>query len=169
MRYSIYPVVFLLAFACGFEDSEQEDEVAINDVSTDVCASGRQWGGGDEESPLMHPGRDCIGCHQERGEGPSFAVAGTVFSESGQANDCFGMAGATIELTDSNGEVFSMTSNAAGNFTLSAGSSPAPPYTVRVVSGGQENAMASEFSEASCNTCHTEAGANGAPGRIVAP
>jgi cytochrome c553 len=169
MRYSIYSVVFLLVFACGSEDGEDEEEVVINEVATDVCASGQQWAGGDEESPLMHPGRECIGCHQDRGEGADLVVAGTVYSESGQSNDCFGAQGVTVEVTDSTGEVFTMTSNEAGNFMLETSSGAEPPFTVRVTSGGQELAMGSEISTGACNSCHTETGANGAPGRITAP
>src|SRR5215208_1118410 len=37
------------------------------------CSSGRQWTGGDRESPEMHPGGACIDCHSRDDEGPRFA------------------------------------------------------------------------------------------------
>jgi len=41
--------------------------------------------------------------------------------------------------------------------------------TARVVRGDQERVMLSPQMDGDCNSCHTENGANGAPGRIVAP
>ena len=31
-----------------------------------TCKSGVKWTGGDQESPEMHPGGDCIACHMPR-------------------------------------------------------------------------------------------------------
>lgn len=133
------------------------------------CASGMKWTGGDSESPLMHPGGDCIGCHAS-GEGPTFAVAGTVYDSSNEPLDCFGVAGATVEITDAANQVFTLTTNDAGNFFLRARDADvAMPIHAVVKYNGNEHAMSAAQSTGACNTCHTEQGANGAPGRILIP
>ncbi|HJX65368.1 MAG TPA: hypothetical protein VJ860_15605 [Polyangia bacterium] len=44
------------------------------------------------------------------------------------------------------------------------------PYTAKVVNGsGIERVMVSTASSGDCNGCHTQTGANGAPGRITLP
>ncbi len=136
------------------------------------CSSGAWWNGGNEESALMHPGVDCIGCHRSgEGEGPRFAIAGTVMSAVDDVNDCLGVEGVTVEILDNNGVVAAtMQSNAAGNFYARNGlAANRLPYTARVTSGGRTVAMATPQSDGNCLHCHTQSGANGAPGRIVAP
>ena len=44
------------------------------------CPSGDKWLLGDEGSPLMHPGRACVSCHQSDWEAPKLLFAGTVFT-----------------------------------------------------------------------------------------
>jgi hypothetical protein len=59
--------------------------------------------------------------------------------------------------------------NAAGNFYL--GSPITPPFHAKVVNmlNGQERSMVAAQTTRDCNTCHTQSGANGAPGRIMLP
>lgn len=162
----------LLPLACdAFEGEEDDDEAAlVAEVSADECASGLRWVGGDEESPRMHPGGDCIGCHQDEGEGPDYLVAGTVHSLLGEADGCFGVEGAEVEITDADGRVWSLPTNEAGNFYLSANDGPlSPPYRAAVLMDGQRMEMAAPVSEGSCATCHTAQGLSGAPGRVVGP
>src|SRR5690606_37312500 len=70
----------------------------VEDVPTDVCASGKRWIGGDIGHEYMHPGQDCMACHAER-DGPDFFAAGTVYGiydaeGTRTANDnCFGLEG----------------------------------------------------------------------------
>ena len=45
-----------------------------------ACKSGVKWTAGDQGSPEMHPGGDCIGCHTSHAEGPQLAIAGTVYA-----------------------------------------------------------------------------------------
>ncbi len=148
-----------LGSGCGGSNSET--------VSTDVCASGQRWTGGDEESELMHPGRDCIECHTREGEGPKYTVAGTVYAQANQADDCFGVTGVSVEVTDANKQVIQLTSNEAGNFFTTQ--QIAFPYTVKVLSGGKENKMVAAQGTGACGSCHTQQGANAAPGRVLAP
>jgi hypothetical protein len=43
------------------------------------------------------------------------------------------------------------------------------PYTARVKANGKVNAMAAAQTNGDCNSCHTAAGAEGAPGRVLFP
>jgi hypothetical protein len=131
-----------------------------------VCTSGKTWTGGNRESPLMHPGLPCIGCHAS-GEGPRFRIAGTVYPTGHEPDDCDGAAAAAVEVTDASGAITTLPVNAAGNFFSSAAF--AFPIRVAVVAGGTRRAMAGSPPTGDCNTCHTRDGANLAPGRIALP
>ncbi|MCB9689319.1 MAG: hypothetical protein H6738_09670 [Alphaproteobacteria bacterium] len=97
-----------------------------------ACVSGTTWTGGDRESPLMHPGGDCIGCHTSRNEGPNLVIAGTVYSRLHEPDDCNGRSGVVVEITGADDQVFEATTNAAGNFFLYATTPLVLPYTARV-------------------------------------
>jgi cytochrome c553 len=138
-------------------------------VSTSTCLSGVKWTAGDQESPEMHPGRSCIDCHA-KGEGPKFIVAGTVYQQLTEPDDCYGVEGVVVQLTDSKGMLFKMTSNKAGNFYLRArGTTIAFPFTAKVIFKGKENEMGTPQSTGNCASCHTATGANDAPGRVIIP
>lgn len=134
-----------------------------------VCVSGDEWTLGDLESPLMHPGMDCIACHESRFDAPDFAIAGTVYTAYHEPDDCNGRARVTIEITDADGDVFEVDSNSAGNFYLETFRADVTmPYTARVlVNGTETNAMVGAQSDGACNHCHTEDGRQSAPGRII--
>jgi hypothetical protein len=137
-------------------------------VSASVCASGTKWSGGDHGSELMHPGRDCIACHEQEGRGPRFTLAGTVHAQQHEADDCFGVSGVTVQVTDANQKVvLTLTTNEAGNFFTEA--AVAKPYKIQVLGSGKSNAMAAAQTSGECASCHTQEGANGAPGRVQAP
>ncbi|HEU4729065.1 MAG TPA: hypothetical protein VFT22_14270 [Kofleriaceae bacterium] len=131
-----------------------------------VCTSGNTWTGGNEESPLMHPGRACISCHAG-GEGPRFRIAGTVYPTGHEPDDCFGATSATVEITDATGHVTTLPVNSAGNFFTQ--NAIAFPIQVAVVANGMRRAMAGSPPNGDCNSCHTRDGANMAPGRIALP
>jgi hypothetical protein len=78
-----------------------------------------------------------------------------------------GATSAAIEVTDAGGVVTTLKVNAAGNFSSSA--TFTFPIQVAVVANGARRAMASSPPSGDCNTCHTQDGANMAPGRIVTP
>ena len=126
------------------------------------------WVGGNEESPTMNPGLDCLGCHANLGEAEEVALGGTVFSTLNEPDTCFGVKGVTLELTDANGEVSEIVSNEAGNFVLEH-ATIATPYSARLLYEGRERVMQAQQTVLSCNSCHTEEGANGAPGRVLSP
>ena len=154
------------------EDEEGEDEDGEEGggagVADDACASGLRWASGDSESPRMHPGMDCLGCHQERGEAEEYTIGGTVYGALSEPDDCFGLDAVTVEITGADGEILRMMSNEAGNFT-SEHASVALPYTAKLIRDGREVAMTTPQSILSCNVCHAETGINMAPGRILAP
>lgn len=158
----VLTAILLAVASCGGEG----DEVA--EVSSDVCASGLQWVGGDEESPRMHPGRDCIGCHTDEGEGPRFNAAGTVFSAYDEADDCFGVEGALIEIVDANRATYSATTNEAGNFFFEK-QAIATPVTASITYDGNTLEMTTPAPSSNCASCHTASGLGGAAGRIVVP
>lgn len=134
-----------------------------------MCSSDAHWTKGNQESPQMHPGGACITCHS-KGEGPKFSLAGTVFPTAHEPIDCNGVEGANdvhVVVTDAAGTVLTLSVNAAGNFY-----STKPivyPFHAKVVTAGQERAMGIAQMTGDCNSCHTENGANGAPGRIMLP
>jgi hypothetical protein len=132
-----------------------------------VCTSNTTWNSGNEGSSRMRPGGACVTCHTMRG-GPAYTVAGTVYPTAHEPNDCNGVNGAvTVVVTDANGAVTNLAVNTVGNFSSRA--KIAAPFKVKVVSGAKERVMAGALTAGDCNSCHTLAGVNGAPGRIMAP
>lgn len=143
------------------------DTAATTDTAwTPTCTSGSHWTYGNSGSENMRPGHDCISCHAS-GEGPNFAMAGTVMGALHDEDDCDGVSGVTVHITDAAGTVHDFTSNGAGNF--SSRSNISMPYTASVEYQGNVVEMFTPQNTLNCNQCHTVAGANGAPGRIVAP
>jgi len=135
--------------------------------SPPVCTSQMTWNGGDQGSPRMHPGRACITCHMTSEEAPQLTIGGTVYPTGHEPNDCNGATPATVEVTDANGGVTSLPVNAAGNFLTTA--PIAFPIHVSVVANGKRRSMGGSPPTGNCNSCHTQDGANMAPGRIVLP
>jgi hypothetical protein len=128
-----------------------------------------RWTGGNEESPEMHPGLNCIDCHAS-GEGPSFVIAGTVYMELDEADDCYGVEGAEVQITDAQGQVITLTTNKAGNFFLRSGRyTLTMPIEAAVTYKGKTLPMMTTQSTGNCLLCHTAQGENGAPGRIIIP
>ena len=146
-----------------------------------VCTTGQYWNGGlFQESSRMDPGRACIDCHENPQNyggfegGPYFAFAGTLYATGHEPDDCNGVngdvSGAQIVITASDGASMSLTPNSVGNFGTSMTPGPGP-WTVKVVAAnGMERAMAGALTDSGdCNSCHTQDGANDAPGRVIIP
>jgi hypothetical protein len=94
------------------------DEVWEQTSSSSECATGVHWAAGDMGHPEMHPGGDCVGCHVEHGA-PPLALGGTVYHVAEyQEEDCYGVEGVTVQITDAKQQVFTLESNRAGNFYL---------------------------------------------------
>jgi hypothetical protein len=132
-----------------------------------VCTSGKTWRGGNDGSSSMHPGGVCLTCHSMQG-GPAYKIAGTVYPTAHEPNDCDGVANAlTVVVTGADGTTTSLPVNSVGNFYSRSG--VVAPFHVKVTDGTKERAMTEAVTAGDCNSCHTEQGANGAPGRIMAP
>lgn len=144
------------------------------------CTSDVYWRG-DEGSPQMYPGRDCISCHtRERAEGedeaPDLLVAGTIYPTGHEPDDCKSTALSpdlrVLVRSMVTGDELQLTPGSAGNFLLHRSAAPAgfaAPFTVKLVDGTTERTMAMAAPNGDCNACHTQPGATGAPGRVVAP
>ncbi|MBN1335819.1 MAG: hypothetical protein JXB39_07640 [Deltaproteobacteria bacterium] len=155
MRPIALVVLALAATACGSDE--------------DPCISGTWWEDGNQGSDLMNPGRDCILCHDRSG-GPSFDIAGTVYEDPREPDDCFGVDGAKIRIIDADASVWELESNAAGNFFHEAeGSTIDLPILATVVTATGERPMVTAQDSGSCNSCHTVRGLRGAQGRVTVP
>ncbi|MBX3210694.1 MAG: hypothetical protein KF850_01530 [Labilithrix sp.] len=136
-----------------------------------VCTSDTFWTS-NRRGPTMQPGRACITCHESEEDDPVVWVGGTVYPTLHEQDGCYGIAGgASVVITDAAGRVVTLPVGATGNFSLSAERS-APltmPIRAKVVRNGVERAMNTPQMSGNCNACHTEQGANGAPGRILVP
>lgn len=164
------PSLLLLTSACAPEGEEGEDDVGEVSAPTEECLSGTEWVGANTESPLMHPGLDCLGCHGDLGVEEEVVLGGTVFEGFTERDECYGVEGVTVQITDSTNTVFELTSNASGNFFLELENGAiTPPYSAKLIYDGNERMMATMQTNLSCNSCHTSSGLNGAPGRILVP
>jgi hypothetical protein len=115
----------------------------------------------------MHPGDACVTCHTMRG-GPAYTVAGTVYPTAHEPNDCNGVSGVvTVVVTDGNNAITNIPVSSVGNFSSRA--AIVAPFHVMVTNGTKTRVMAGSLTAGDCNSCHTVAGANGAPGRVMAP
>lgn len=142
-----------------------------------VCSRGLEWDMGNVESPFMNPGKACKTCHMQLDPfvNSRILIGGTVYHTGHEPDLCFGIDGVKdpmfVEITDATMKVTQLEVNQGGNFLwdkFEAGDLTFP-ITARVVRGDQERVMLSPQMIGDCNSCHTEDGTNGAPGRIVAP
>jgi mono/diheme cytochrome c family protein len=138
------------------------------DVVVD-CSSGTRYTRG--EGVTMEPGKACNACHIKERE-KTFVLAGTVYPTGHESDRCNGVngtvTGATIVATDLTGNVLATVPvNKAGNFASQTRITG--PYKVKVVQNGKERVMKASPSSGDCNSCHTQDGLEGAPGRIALP
>lgn len=143
-----------------------------------VCSSDVYWTMGNRESPLMHPGVACLACHktQEPEIANRLAIAGTVYPTGHEPDDCYGVDDAdapiVVEITTADDLVIKLPVGPSGNFLYDLeeqGDAIAFPIKARVLQGDRVRTMASPQASGDCNSCHTQNGTAGAPGRIVAP
>lgn len=134
----------------------------------------------------MAPGWACISCHSGAnfaGQNPYgwsaggelYTYMGTVFSAPHEKDMCKPTLTAPVRVEIYDGTtralVVSMpvdTTRGNGNFYGDAARIPAT-YTAKVITANGTREMLGAQSNRDCNTCHTVAGANSAPGRIYVP
>lgn len=125
-----------------------------------------EWSLAQVASSLMLPGQPCVECHATaRGGARIITVGGTVFSDLHQADDCRGVEGIEVVITDSLGTTRRLATNASGNFYTRA--ELVPPLFAYVTDGTFERHMVDPVEHGDCNACHSAEGAELAPGRIV--
>jgi hypothetical protein len=143
------------------------------EVPASVCASGEIWAFQDKDNPRMNPGRSCVQCHAEENDpaqAPLYAFAGTVMRAEHEGDDCRGVESMTVIVTGADGAEFEMQGNSAGNFWLAPETEVLLPYTARIVDDmGHERVQQNAVDNGDCASCHTQAGSNGAAGRLVPP
>lgn len=154
--------------------STGEDPFAVEPV----CSSDEYWTMGNHESPYMHPGMACQTCHatMEPILADRFPIAGTVYPTGHEPDDCLGFDGVAmptyVEVTTADMRVIQLPVNSSGNFhydVLADGGLVMFPISARVVRGDQVREMIAPQTTGDCNSCHTQDGAQNAPGRILAP
>ena len=127
-----------------------------------VCTSKKMWTSGNGAS--MRPGNDCTSCH-------SFKIAGTIYPTLNEPNNCNGTSanGLKVVITGADGATLTLTPNStSGNFY--SNTTVKTPYSAKITnSAGGSRTMDMKQSMGACNFCHGPTGANGAPGRIIAP
>lgn len=156
--------LFVFLIACKGGDDTAADSA---DSAVSTCVSGATWAGGDQASPSMYPGRACIACHEERGVATVLSAAGTVYTEAHEPDDCNGVGGATIEVTDASGATTRMFANTEGNFLVRESQAAFQfPITAKITLAGQERVKQTPVSSGDCNSCHA---ATGQPGRLQVP
>lgn len=163
-----FAAVAIFLASCG---GEEEPSERFESVDEETCRSGEKWVGGTSGSPLMHPGRDCIDCHGDHAQAPSFYAAGTVYGGFVEEDDCVGVEGATVRLEDEEGEVVEVETNRSGNFYVSEEETDLEtPFRAEVRYEGETRPMDVPVDNPNCNFCHTSERTSGRdPGRIVVP
>jgi hypothetical protein len=118
----------------------------------------------------MAPGTACVTCHL--GIGKPLYIAGTVYPANAphDADLCLGITGVQVEIVDANGGTHVYDVNSSGNFVDQSLLELWPsPWTVATTRGTARRPMVGTVTSGDCNGCHTAAGAQNAPGRILAP
>lgn len=145
----------------------------VDPTEPPTCSSRTLWTDGDSASTLMRPGAACNACHLENGGAPVFVVAGTVYPTLHEPDDCYGAAGSdgavVVRVTGSDGATIDLPVSTSGNFFASSSSGIVFPIFAEVVTDDGVLAMCGWQADGDCNGCHTQEGANGAPGRVRLP
>jgi hypothetical protein len=130
-----------------------------------------------DEGSTMKPGVACVSCHNSDPEAPDLTLGGTAYATPHEPDNCNaqvemgpGINTAVVEITDKNGTVIPLTVNSVGNFyRKSSKGALAVPYTAKIKYNGVERVMVTAQMSGDCNSCHTQTGTQGAPGRILLP
>lgn len=160
-----------------------------------TCLSMSTWTQANLASDDMNPGLACQSCHRGQnfgGQNPglvsklerTYFFMGTVFRGLNEQNLCNAALTGTVEIEITGADGVRITTMQArpgsGNF-FSDGETPESdrlllstatlslPYTAKVRANGMVREMRTPQMSGDCNLCHTERGAQAAPGRIVAP
>jgi hypothetical protein len=177
MRPILYTGTLLIAAGACTGIVEAPDE-GSGSTGVAVCSSNAFWKDKDMGSEFMHPGGKCNECHNKNLTAPNFTIAGTVYPTMHEPDDCHGVNGSSIDgggmsevqivIVDGTGRALQppLAVNSVGNFRYEI--PVIPPFRVKVVTkSGKESKMTMSPPHGDCNACHTQTGANLAPGRIT--
>ena len=125
-------------------------------------------GEGDEFQAKHNQGKDCLACH-------SFTSGATVFKNLNAVNYNQNDAaqGYGLQLLLESGKIVKFTKgNGYGNLLYNGDSGEINSFTSQVTDSkgniiNQSIKNSHDVGRLACNTCHTQSGLNGAPGRIV--
>jgi hypothetical protein len=158
--------------SCGAVDAGSPTDAGVGPFPT-TCTSNAFWSQGDHGSSDMNPGLACKACHLTKSLFNDDQFMGTVFPSEHEKDLCDSRppSGTVVEIVDSTGAVaLTLTvSGTSGNFHSALLTAVSMPYTARIVANGATVSMTTPQTSGDCNSCHTEQGANGAPGRIAWP
>jgi hypothetical protein len=142
--------------------------MACDPVQSDaVTALGGETNGA-RPGPLHRVGQPCLLCHDGAlGDPEEFSIAGTVFA---MADDKAPAVGAEVRITAADQIKKTFTTNAAGNFYVTAAQwRPAFPLQVSVDYQGQTLDMDSIIGrDGSCAGCHVDPPGADSPGHVYA-
>ena len=116
----------------------------------------------------MAPGTACVACHLATNAG-ALHVAGTVYTSAHEPDGCLGVTDVKVVVTDAQGAPHTLDVNSSGNFVDGTLLGFSTPMQVAVTRNGKTNTMVGSVTDGDCNKCHTAAGDQSAPGRILAP
>jgi hypothetical protein len=115
-----------------------------------ACNTVQSTAGLSDPSGHHNAGLDCQGCHGPGGGAPTFYVGGTLYNS---VNGAAPVAGATINVTDANGQKLKIVTATNGNFWTST--AVAYPITVNASLCPNTLAMSASVSgNGACNNCH---------------
>jgi hypothetical protein len=156
----------------GGDDAGVAPDAGVGPFPT-TCTSNSFWSQGNHGSSDMNPGLACKTCHLTNSFFNDDQFMGTVFPSEHEKDLCNAQppSGTVVQIVDSTGAVaLTLTvSGTSGNFHSAFLTSVSMPYTARVVANGATASMTTPQTSGDCNSCHTEQGTNGAPGRIALP
>jgi len=149
----------LALFACGTGGSADDPATTCNEEN-EAC----DIGGCDGEGGQMLPGSDCLLCHTNGGanEASPYTYGGTAFMDIDGLDP---LSGAIIRITDADGNVTEVDTNAVGNFYGTG--ALVFPILAEIEVDGQVRSMVTPVQTGACNSCHVCAGAAG--GKLYTP
>jgi hypothetical protein len=165
---------------CGGIDAGPDPDAAPSEFDAPATCTSMTISEVDDGA-AMRPGVACNACHngsdKDGTKAPDLVLGGTVYATPHEPDDCNAKAvtapsisKAVVEVTDKNGVVTSLMVNAVGNFYQKTSTGPvALPYTAKLLYDGKVRAMVASQMSGDCNSCHTQAGTQNAPGRILLP
>jgi cytochrome c5 len=140
-----------------------------------VCTSGKT-GIHLKSGDGMEPGVACIDCHVKKKRQAIVSVGGTIYPSAHEPANCAGSADTALNVVftnDSSGKEtrIAVAAQNNGNFSSRAQFVPGA-YHVRLETKDNRRVMGVALTmpqDGDCNRCHTDVGAEGAPGRLIDP